>query len=146
MVEFGEINDLAEAVKKATASDIECEPPFPPDASVLVAHLRNLCGEEGAARAAQIKALAHDRLSAGGLGSDKKGRSALMEKIRQYDELRLELAALTSERDSLQSERDGLTAHLDALAASRDEIFKSLSWRLTAPLRYLGKFLMRRKV
>jgi hypothetical protein len=164
IVEFRYVDDLGEAVKKATASDIECEPPLSPDTSVLVARLRRLCGEEGAARAAQIKSLAHDRLSAEWLGSTERERSALLEKIQKYDELRLELAALASERDSLRSarealaatnytllaERDGVVVERDALAAernalvsSRDAMFKSLSWRLTAPLRRIGKVFIR---
>jgi hypothetical protein len=138
IVEFKNVDGLAALVTKVSESEIECEPPLPPDASGLVSGLRKLCDEEGATQVAKIKTLTHERLSARKFGRTEIVPDTLAEKLLQYDNLKLELTALASERDSLLLERD-------ALAASRDEINHSLSWRLTAPLRYVGKLFVERQ-
>jgi len=80
----------------------------------------------------------------------------LIDQIRHYDTLVERFALISSERDALSAERDALSAERDALHAERDAlsaernalsahhsaIHNSLSWRLTAPLRYIGKFFV----
>lgn len=143
IVEFRHVDDLGEAVKKMIESDIQCQALPPPEAVPLVSRLRHLCGEEGMEKAAEMKKIAELLLSRRGLEIADLGGSGrakkIFEKLHEFDALKQQCDAVTSERDAIARERD-------TVIVQRDEILHSLSWHLTAPLRYLGKFLMRRKV
>jgi hypothetical protein len=49
--------------------------------------------------------------------------------------------SLLAERDSLLAERDSLLAERDSLLAERDSLLTSNSWKITRPLRFVGKML-----
>lgn len=60
----------------------------------------------------------------------------IMDEIRQA-EARLHVVA--AERDAVAAKRDAIAAERDALAASRDEILSSTSWKITRPVRFVGR-------
>lgn len=51
--------------------------------------------------------------------------------------------ALKAERDALALELNALAVELDEIKSKRNELLNSLSWRVTAPLRYVAKFFMK---
>jgi hypothetical protein len=64
--------------------------------------------------------------------------------ITERDALVAERDVLVSERQALLAIRDLIAAESDSCRAERDAMHNSLSWRVTAPLRYIGKYFMER--
>jgi hypothetical protein len=147
--EFTDIHDIARASKLLDSAEMEVPIPGRPDSAALLSEIESLLGDEGTRRASQAKSLAEGMLSEGRLVNDNAvGNSgmkkALLEKLEQLDQLRTDCETVAAERDAIAAERDALAAEKDAAAAYCDELLSSLSWRITAPLRYLGKFFTRK--
>ena len=71
-------------------------------------------------------------------------RGAQIETLRsEMDRLELSRAELEGQRQQLAAARDQLQREFDALAAHRAEIIASTSWRITKPLRAIGRVLKR---
>ncbi len=71
-------------------------------------------------------------------------RGAQIEALRsEMDRLELSRAELEGQRQQLAAARDQLQREFDALAAHRTEIIASTSWRITKPLRAIGRVLKR---
>lgn len=71
-------------------------------------------------------------------------RGAQIEALRsEMDRLELSRAELEGQRQQLAAARDQLQREFDALAAHRAEIIASTSWRITKPLRAIGRVLKR---
>ena len=62
----------------------------------------------------------------------------------QYDEILLQKNALMSERDAVKAKLDQIVAELAASKSFSEDLMNSLSWRVTATLRYFAKFFMER--
>jgi hypothetical protein len=62
-----------------------------------------------------------------------------LEKPRQIRDLEATVRTRTEERDRLDRERASLTTHAQALERELAALRNSTSWRLTQPLRWLGK-------
>jgi predicted nucleic acid-binding Zn-ribbon protein len=102
------------------------------------AHYKNLLGEQ-----LQKQAAAETRLEQA--ASDAAGYRELLENLRQKHiaaEMHLAEAAKQAERhNDLVAEFARQRREIDSLRSAAADVQQSLSWRLTAPLRFLGSLL-----
>ena len=151
VIEFADIDDLVQAVHSIFSAPIDMKTLEPPDAGPLLTKIRELVNV-GVASHFEMGSFAREILSTGGVLAETTPEShgwkrMVLEMIKEHEsKLKAERDAIAAERDNLAAERDAIAAHRDALSDSRDEIYHSLSWRLTAPLRYIGKFFVRRSM
>jgi hypothetical protein len=120
VVEFIRIEDLGIALKTVCATEMTVSAPAPPDSSFLTGRVKALLEAEGTAKAARIREAAEAMPPAG---------------------------VPTAGPDALASQemfRKAVQAEVDEIEARRNELLNSLSWRVTAPLRYIAKFFMKR--
>jgi glycosyltransferase involved in cell wall biosynthesis len=127
VVEFAHVNDLGRALKTVYATTMTVRALAPPDSSFLAGRIKALRGAEGAVKTDRLRQTAEAMApaSASATGLDASVSWELMSKSAQCD---------------------ALQAELDAIKSHRNELLNSLSWRVTSPVRYIAKFLMKSHV
>lgn len=158
VIEFTDIHDIAEACKILNSGEIEIRAPAAPDPNSLLFRIKGFLDAAGFLKASDMKRLMEEMLSSDKDLEDKDAqryglKRMMLDAVKEYDnKLRVERDAIAAERDAIVAERDALSAERDAIAAERDglaahreELLNSLSWRLTVPLRKVGKYFIKKK-
>jgi glycosyltransferase involved in cell wall biosynthesis len=150
VVEFTDFHDLAKGIRRLDSEVIKVYDPKAPSPDSLIAHIKELIGDcSGLQSAKAVRqaekiylaekwARSYDTAGDESKNSKVTSTDKFVKLKEEYDVMAAELAAITAKGSALASERD-------ALAAQREALLHSLSWRVTAPLRYVGKFFMGRQ-
>ncbi|MBC8638550.1 hypothetical protein IAG25_17180 [Caballeronia sp. EK] len=116
---------------------------YPRQIESLVARQRQLDADKDAMAIANQRLLTEQRRLTAERDSLVAGRDQL---LAEKNQLSVQRDRLTAERDQLSVQRDRLTAEREQLAAQRaasdeqwNQLLKSRSWRITAPLRWLSR-------
>lgn len=120
IVEFTDFNDIDRALSIVASKDIEVQIPTPPDPKALLYKIRGLSETSGTLRP-EIK--------------------CLVKKMIASDETVLD--AVIADYGLKKIIREVINEQGLKLRAERDAIYSSLSWRITAPLRYVAKFFLK---